>query len=292
MIRTGHPSSCSGARSNQLHLGRRIVCLLAVLVVVGGGLASCSLPADDQVTTFSPDDLPIDLTSPSTTTTPTTTTTTTLVASTGGETTDVPPPTTPPPTTTPIVEREPIRVFYRVSLTSDSMTRVTVNLATPVQLMAVVRELEVPNDEIRATGVRTSVRMNLIEAVEVEGIIATVELSNDELDEMSLQEQQRAVAQIVLTLTSFVTPDAGGIGLVSFSVDGEPISVFLPDGTNTEAVEPVTFTDYIVLIEGQPTTTTTTSTATTSTTTTPVGTLLPADPNLPTPLATTPSSGP
>jgi hypothetical protein len=266
-----------------------VITLLTALLLIGGALASCSLPADDQVTTFSPDDLPIDLTSPSTTTTSTSTTTT--VASTGGETTDSPPPTTAPPTTLPIVDREPIRVFYRVSLTSDSMTRVTVNLATPVQLMAVIRELEVPNDEIRATGIRTSVRVNLIETVDVERGVATVALSKDELDKMSLQEQQRAVAQIVLTLTSFVTPDAGAIALVSFSVDGEPISVFLPDGTNTEAGTPVTFADYVVLIEGQPTTTTTT-TSTTTTTAPPGGTTLPVEPTLPPPIATTATSAP
>ncbi len=277
-----HPSS----RPAGLHLGRRVTALLAAVVAVASVVSSCSLPADDEVTTFSPDDLPVDLTSPSTTTTTSTSTTTTTVASTGGETTGTPATTAPAPPTVPVVDLEPTRIFYRVSVTSDNLRSVTVNLAPPVQLLDVVRELEVPDDEIRDLGMRTSVRINLIEAIEVERGMATVELSRDELDAMSLQEQQRAIAQTVLTLTSFITPDAGGIGLVTFSVAGEPISVFLPDGTNTDAGEPVTFADYVVLIEGQPATTTTTTTTTEVVATTPV------EPSQPVTLATTATSSP
>lgn len=278
-----HPSRCQA----RLHLGRRVAALLATVAAVCVVVASCSLPADDEVTTFSPDDLPIDLTSPSTTTTTSTSTTTTTVASTGGETIGTPATTAPTPPTAPTVELEPVRIFYRVSATSDSVRGVTVNLAPPVQLLDVVSELELPDEEIRDLGMRTSVRVNLIEAIEVERGMATVELSRDELDAMSLQEQQRAIAQTVLTLTSFITPNAGGIGSVTFSVAGEPISVFLPDLTNTEAGEPVTFEDYVVLIEGQPATTTTTTSTTVL-----VATTSPVDPSQSATLATTATSSP
>jgi hypothetical protein len=62
----------------------------------------------------------------------------------------------------------------------------------------------------------------------VERATATVTLDPTVLDRMSEPNRQRAIAQIVLTLTSFVTTDAGAIGFVQFEVDGEGFSVFAP----------------------------------------------------------------
>ena len=116
---------------------------------------------------------------------------------------------------------------------------------------------------------RRSLLPGLIDDIPVERGTATVVLNRNVLDRMSNPAQQRAIAQIVLTLTSFVTNDAGAIGFVRFEVDGEGFSVYVPgfDGTS-EAGEPLAFTDFSVLIETTPTPTSATTTTTTTTSTT------------------------
>ncbi len=242
---------------------RRRVHAGAALATALVTFAACGLPAEERVTTFNPGDLPDPLTN---TTTTTSTTTTTVAPST------VPPSTDPGETTTtstttvaPFAGAE-TDIFYTIGITDD-VQRFIRELPRPVPVELVINQLVEPPPELAGFNLRTAVRPGLIAGVDVERGIATVELSQDVLDRMTSAAQRRAIAQIVLTLTSFVTSNQGAIGGVRFIVDDEPISVFLPaQNGNSEPGEIVAFDDFVVLVVDAQFTSATTTTSTTSTT--------------------------
>jgi hypothetical protein len=113
---------------------------------------------------------------------------------------------------------------------------------------------------------RTAVARNLINGFTVDRGLAVVDLDRGVLSRTNSSEQRRAIAQIALTLTLFTTPD-GGIGQVSFTVEGDAISVFVPArGANSEPGEPLAHSDFTSLVSGAPPTTSIPSTSTTTTT--------------------------
>ncbi len=216
------------------------------------GLSTCGLPMDERVQTF--DDVPYDLDAPSTTTT----------------TTEVPSTVTTEPgteqTTTTIVETRPVDVVYLLG-NSGELQPITVALPTPVSDRLIIEQLVSPP---LGTGVplRTEVDRGLITGFSVDRGLATVDLSPSVIARLSSLEQRRAIAQIVLTLTLFTTTE-GGIGQVIFTVDEEPISVYVPSlGANSDPGDPLAWSDYSSLIAGAPDITTTTRPASTTSTTT------------------------
>ena len=112
-------------------------------------------------------------------------------------------------------------------------------------------------------------RPGLVGTITLSDGAATVPLDEDELDRLTGTQQRRAISQLVLTLTSFVTANRGAIGSVQFTVNDEGISVFVPSLlANGEPGEPLSFDDFSVLVIGAPppsarTTTTTTTTSST-----------------------------
>jgi len=81
--------------------------------------------------------------------------------------------------------------------------------------------------------------------------VLTASLNSAIFDAMSEDGQREAIAQMVLTFTSFSVPGAGNIGSVIVQVDGVPIPVFKPsDGTTSEPGAPVYFDDFSTLIVG------------------------------------------
>jgi hypothetical protein len=226
---------------------------------------ACSLPADERVTPIDPDELPPEIAEPTTTTTtlpPTTTTTPPPASTIAGDTTVA---TTDPPVTT-----EPVKVFYTLG-NSSSLTSVEREIPAPVQLAFVVELLESPVDLEGLPNLETSVRRDLIQVddIVIDRGTARVPLNPLLLDRMTDTEVQRAVAQIVLTFTSFQTEDQGNIGSVVFEVDGEGYPVFVPAGGGvSEGGEPLSFPDFSELIVSTPTPTNTTSTTTSTTSTT------------------------
>lgn len=224
---------------------RRIAMIGVALIGLVGG---CSLPVDQRVTPLDQNAIPDDLTEATTTTTTTTepTTTTTVPEDTTVDTVDL---TT---TTQPVIPIETITVFYTRGLT-DVMQPVNVPLVSPTPIEELIPLLERPTG-ISDAGLRTSLLPGLIDDIFVDRGTATVLLDPDLLDRMSNTNQQRAIAQIVLTLTSFVTADAGAIGFARFEVDGEGFSVFVPGfGGQSEPGEPLAFTDFSALIVTSPT---------------------------------------
>ncbi len=97
--------------------------------------------------------------------------------------------------------------------------------------------------------------------------LAVVDLDRGVLSRTNSSEQRRAIAQIALTLTLFTTPD-GGIGQVSFTVDGDAISRLRPGawrqqrGPESRSPTPTS----PPLVSGAPPTTSIPSTSTTTTT--------------------------
>ncbi len=258
-------------------------------------LVACSLPTDERVSPYNPADLPGNLTNTTTTTTTTTTTSTTVPPVTeslpGGQTTTTSSTTTiAPPLTSPVV------IFYTIGFT-DEVQAIRRELIAPVPIRLVLEQLESPLFDIGPYGLRSSVRSGLILGdVLLERAVATVVLDPLVLGRLSNDEQRRAIAQIVLTLTSFVTAEEGAIGFVRFEVDGDGFSVFVPSlGGNSDPGEALAFVDFASWVVetslSSPTTTTTnppstpittpitttnTSTTTTSTTTTaPAGSTIP-----------------
>ena len=79
----------------------------------------------------------------------------------------------------------------------------------------------------------------------------TVSLNSAVFDPMGDDQKREAIAQMVLTFTSFAVPGAGNIGSVVVQVDGTPIPVFIPaDGTTREPACPVVYADFATLVIG------------------------------------------
>ena len=247
------------------------------VLLLAGLLTGCGLPIDERVQTF--DEVPFDLATPTTTST---TTTTTEPPTPIGE------PEEPEPveeTTTTIVRTTAVELFYVLGARGD-LQQITSSLPTPVSDAVLIDQLE---NAPSGTGapLRTAVARNLINGFTVDRGRAVVDLDRGVLSRTNSSEQRRAIAQIALTLTLFTTPD-GGIGQVSFTVEGEAISVFVPArGANSAPGEPLAHSDFTSLVSGAPPTTTTPSTSTTSTTIPTSSTTVPSSTTTPSPSTTT-----
>lgn len=252
---------------------RRVAALVVALATVVGLVSACALPTDDRVVPYNVDEVPDQLTDQTTTTTTTTTTTpvpTTPVPTVPGETT-----TTTTTTTLPFVP-EPITVYYTIG-SSDDIRPLQVNRGREPSIQEVVAALE-STTGLSQLGLRTTVRPGLISDVMPERGVATIELDSSVLNRMSEAQRRRAIAQMVLTFTSFRPPDQGNIAFVTFETDGGPFVVFVPAFNGmSEPQELLAYADFAELIASgsanvESTTTTTTSTTTTTTTTTPTST--------------------
>jgi len=229
---------------------RRVAAAVLVTIVAA---SACGLPVDERVQPF--DDVPFDLTATSTTTT------TTLPPPEPAATTTVPPAELI--TTTTLVRTEPTDIFF-VLRGSGELQRVTVSLPAPVSRQLLINQLESVPDGTGDT-LRTSVASGLLRDFTVDRGVASVELSSAALNRLSSLQQRRAIAQVVLTLSLFTTPE-GGIGQVILNADGEPLSVFVPSrGASSEPGEALAYSDFAVLISGTPATTTTSPPVTTPT---------------------------
>lgn len=221
---------------------------IIVVIAIGVAVSACGLPVDERVQPF--DDVPFDLTATSTTTT-----TTIAPPEPVATTTTVPEPAAE--TTTTVVRTEATNVFF-VLRGSGELQQVTVALPAPVSRQLLISQLESVPDGTADT-LRTSVSSGLVRDFTVDRGVATVDLSPLALDRLSSLQQRRAIAQLVLTLSLFTTPD-GGIGQVILTADGEPLSVYVPArGSSSEPGEPLAYSDFAGLISGTPSTTSTTA---------------------------------
>ena len=214
-------------------------------------LVACAIPNDETATPLDPDGLPPAIVNTTTTTTTTTIPTTTTVAappvSSDGSTPTSSSTTTstlPPTLTAPVV------LYYTIGST-DSVRPLQRELAADPTLTELIAQLTTPLPDVAELGLRSSVRPNLIDNVTVDRGTASVALDPAELDRLSDTTLRRAISQLVLTLTSFRTPDQGAIGTVRFETDGEGFAVDVPAfGGQSDPGEPLAFTDFASLVAG------------------------------------------
>lgn len=236
---------------------RRTAVLVAIPLIALG----CSLPVDERVTRLDGDEIPAEIGEATTTTSTTTTTTTTTLPESTTTLDGAPPPTTTT-TTEPQIATAPVRVFYTLGF-STQLIPLQIDLPSPAPLAIIVDRLESPTDLDAVPNLRSSVRDGLIltDRIVVERGTVIIPFDPEVLAGMNDPALERAIAQIVLTFTSFPTlPDQGNIGSVLFEVDGEGLPVFVPaGGGSSEPGEPLAFSDFAELILTTPSPTTTTT---------------------------------
>jgi hypothetical protein len=217
---------------------------IALTIVVAVSLAACGVPTgDDTFSAIPPEEVPFGLDATSTTTTTTTTTTPDL------------PDTTVAPTTTIAVRLDVVEIYF---LTRGRLRPLEVELAPGFTAVDVVDQLEAgPPPDV---GLDTLIEEGLIVGTTESRSVLTVDLDPDTFARIPSTQQTEAIAQIVMTMVSSLRR----VGLVNFTIEGEPISVKKGNSLLSDVGEPLAFEDYAVLLASPP------STAEASTTLAPV----------------------
>ena len=233
-------------------IGVRVTLLCSVAVA----LAACGISADERVTHIPADDLGALANTTTTSTTTTTTTTTTL------------PPETSPPTSTPpslpfettttstieVVPLEDVDIFYVPRGRDETVKKVTVQQVGEPTLNDVIGLLAEPPAPVRNnSNLTTEVTPDLVRRATMQRLYTVVDLDRETFERMSDPNQRQAIAQLVLTLTSFVSPDRGAIGAVVFTVDGEDIQIPIPELGASDPGEPIAFRDFASWVDTNPT---------------------------------------
>jgi hypothetical protein len=227
-------------------MNRRIRSAVALLAC-GAGLAttaSCGVPTgDDTFTAIPPAEVPFGLAATSTTTTTTTTTTTVPLA---------PDTTTVATSTTTPIRLEPVEIYF--------LTRGRLQ-ATPRELppgfaadqVADLLEEGPPGDLPLDTLVEEGL---IVSSTEARGEL-TVDLDADTFARIPSTQQTEAIAQIVMTMISSLRR----VGLITFTIDDEPIAVKKGNSLLSGIGEPLSYEDYAVLLVNPALTTGTDDTA-------------------------------
>jgi len=236
--RRKHSHQASGRRSR----GAIVITVAAAVAALAGILGACGVPSESDFVPLAPGDGPfIGVVSTTTTTTRPITeasVTTTTVRQIG-----------PRPSVTLIVT-ERVELYF---VDGEQLRSVDVELGSPAAPPVIVDTLadgppidlgeSAPNPEME-----TAVLPTLVDSVDEEDGIAMVDMRGDEFRQLEGNDQSLAVAQLVLTLTR-----RPGIGQVTFSLDGEPIPVLIPDQLGvSEAGEPLSFDDFASLVADDP----------------------------------------
>jgi hypothetical protein len=205
-----------------------------ITAIVVSALSACGVNAGESFETIAPQDIPFGLDQPATTAPPSTTTTI-------ADSSDI-------PTTTSPVQTEPVNVYFVLGL--DRLQRLTVQFASPVELLQVVALLEDGPPAEQSVGLRSAVRAGLVVDLFSDRGVAQVDLRGSVLNQLVPRDQRLAIAQIVLS----VLGSARGVGQVSFTIDGQPAEIGIPpDYTLSTPGQPLAFADFESLLSGRPT---------------------------------------
>ncbi len=207
---------------------------IAVLAVVAPTLAACGVATgDESFSLIAPEEDPFRLDATSTTTSTSTTTTTTL-------------PATPDtlPTTTTDVRREPAEFYFLT--TRGRLTSVPFDLPPPfaAEQIAAILEAGPPPD----VALESLIEEGLIISSTESRAVLTVELDGNVFARIPSTQQTEAIGQIVMTMISSLRR----VGLVNFTIEGEPISVKKGNSLLSDVGEPLAFDDYITLLASPP----------------------------------------
>lgn len=229
-----------------------------VLGATAVGLAACGISTDQDVTRIPPNDIGA-LANTTTTTTTTTTVPATVPPTSTAE--SLPPVTTTSTTTTVVAaETTPVTLFYARRGDSETLRRVPTLQIGEVTLDDLIFLLTNPSDEITDNNLTTAVPPGLVLTTDMQSVQTVVDLDPAVFDPMTDAEQNQAIAQLVLTLTYFVSPVFGPVGPVEFRLGGEPMTVLIPGEGASNAGEAVSYRQFEPWIETSATDPTTTST--------------------------------
>jgi spore germination protein GerM len=211
---------------------RRVAVLAAAITAVAGG---CGIGGGGNLQQIRSEDLAgLDQTTTSTTSTTTTTTTAPIDTAAG---------TTTSAATTSPVPTEQVELYYVAGSVLESVTQ---EVFRGISLFGVLRALESPPPPDVAVGLTSVLPVGVTRGVIESGTgVATVDLVGDIFENIEGgDEQRRAIAQIVLTLTR-----RPGIGQVRFTLDGEDLPVPKRGNVLSEPGEPVSRSDYESLLD-------------------------------------------
>jgi Sporulation and spore germination len=168
-----------------------------------------------------------------------------------------PPSTSTPAGTTTTVPTETIRLYF---IEGSQLRAVDVEIPVGTSLRGQLSVLEEgPPADYADAGVRTALVPGLISGVARSGVDgARVTLDSNLFAGIDGADQRLMIGQIVLSLT-----DRSDFDRVSFTLDGEPLEVFLRDNTLSQPGEAVGRDDYAVLLTDAPPRTVESSSATT-----------------------------
>jgi hypothetical protein len=161
------------------------------------------------------------------------------------------------PGSTTTVATDTVKLFF---IEGSQLVAVDVETPRGTSLRGRLRLLEEgPPAERAQAGVRTALTPGLISGFARRGTDgATVTLDSEAFAGVDNADQQLMIGQIVLTLTGWPR-----IERVDFTLDGEPMQVFLEDNTLSQPGAAVGRDDYAVLLAGDPSRTVESSSATT-----------------------------
>ncbi len=195
---------------------------------------ACGVPTgDDSFAVIPPEEDPFGLDATSTTTSTTTTTTTTL-------------PVTPDTiaTTTTVVRLEPAEFYFLT--TRNRLQPIVVDLPPPFSAEQIADILEAgPPPDVALTSL---IEPGLIVSSSESRGVLTVDLDANTFADIPSTQQTEAIGQIVMTMVSSLRR----VGLVNFTIDGDPISVKKGNSLLSDVGEPLSFDDYVILLATPP----------------------------------------
>ncbi len=206
---------------------RRVV-LLTCCVAVAVFAVGCGVPSSSKFTTIDRANIPFGL---SETTTSTTTSTTIAMESTT---------TLAEPATT--IATEPVSLYF---VAGTQVVSVSQYLPRPVSTAQTMAVLEAGPPREFGLGLRTAIPNGVSSGITLTGGVVTVDLPPTFFKDMAPQDQRLALAQIVLTLTN-----QRGVGQVTFTQNGLPISVLRGGGDLTQPGQLLVSADYEQLLSG------------------------------------------
>lgn len=221
---------------------------VAAVLALPAAAAACGLDGSDQVEQIDADRLR-GLNEPTEPTNASTAVETTIESTTPESSTATVPgsdlTTTTQPATTTTVDTEPMPAYF---IQGSGLVELSVPVPEGASLRQRLRILEDgPPDEYAEQGVRTALPAGLITGLrkwQQSGI--TVHLDGDVFAGIDTEDHQLMIGQVVLTLT-----EQPGIDLVDFTLEGEPLAVYLRDNQLGEPGEAVTEDDYELLLEDE-----------------------------------------
>jgi hypothetical protein len=208
---------------------------MAVTIGAASLLASCGVPTgDESFSVIAPEEDPFDLDATTTTTTTTVPTTTT--------------PPTPPDTllapSTTIVRREAAEFYFLT--TRGRLQPYIVELPPPFaadQIADILADGPPPD-----VALESLITPGLVVGSTESRAVLTVDLDARTFARIPSTQQTEAIGQIVMTMIT----NLRRVGLVNFTIDGEPIAVKKGNSLLSDVGEPLAYDDYVNLLASPP----------------------------------------